>query len=114
MEEPSQIAYWAENNYSYHWRRVQWGWNWSYYRNLYTEQFYTPDQGDTYMQSMCNAAKNQGIIIFTIAMGATAHGEQEMRSCASSTGHFYATSGAELVAIFEAIAKQITDLRLTL
>lgn len=82
--------------------------------NNYTTRAYTATQADTWMQSMCNAAKARNITIFTIAMGATSHGEDEMRECASTTAHYYETEGEALQEIFENIAKQITDLRLSL
>jgi len=40
-------------------------------------------------------------------------GRTEMANCASTSNHFFATSGKELDEIFANIAKQITDLRLT-
>ena len=71
---------------------------------------------NTLMSNICKAAKDEGIIIFAVAMG---EGDDidstAMSNCASSpSGHYFETSGDELVEIFEAIADQITDLRLTL
>jgi len=110
-ETPSQRAHWANMNIMY-FNEFPLG-----YRNLsdYTYELYDADDADRYMQDICDAAKapERGIIIYGIAMGATEHGEQEMAKCASSPAHYYQTSGAELEAIFEAIAEQITDLRLT-
>lgn len=80
----------------------------------YTRTGYSATQADAWMQSMCNAAKARNITIFSIAMGATSHGEDEMRECASTTSHYFATEGEALNDIFENIAKQITDLRLSL
>lgn len=107
-DSPSEIAHWSTMNYQFFRQKRD-----NYNRN-YVYAHNTPELGDTRLRAICQAAKDRGIIVFSIAMGADSHGEQEMRNCASSTGHYYATSGAELVAIFEAIAKQITDLRLTL
>lgn len=106
---PSKIAHWAEMNYLYF-----------YYRDsgyldpsVYTYELYDEETADGWMQSVCSAAKDRGVIIYGIAMGAGSHGEDEMEQCASSPSHYYETSGAELQDIFEAIAEQITDLRLT-
>lgn len=70
--------------------------------------------GDLLTRNLCTAAKNNGIEIFAVAFEATAAGETLMADCASSPSHYFASSGGELTAIFEAIASQITDLRLTL
>ena len=111
-ETDSQIAQWAIRDlytmYDREFGRVA-----SRYYDFY-ETKYSANYGDQLMDQICTAAKAQGIIIFSIAMDAGSHGEQEMSKCASSPGHYFQTSGAELVAIFEAIADQITDLRLTL
>ncbi len=82
--------------------------------NSLTYNGYTASQADDMMQSLCNAAKAQNITIFAIAMGATSHGEDEMRDCASSSAHYFETEGAALNDIFANIAEQITDLRLSL
>ena len=75
---------------------------------------YSASQADNWMQSICGAAKAQNITVFTIAMGAGSHGEDEMRQCASTPQHYFETEGDALIDIFENIAKQITDLRLSL
>lgn len=71
-------------------------------------------QNNIWMQQICTAAKQQNMIIFTIAMGAPAGGEAQMRACASSPAHYFQTEGGALNDIFDAIARQITDLRLSL
>ena len=62
---------------------------------------------------MCTFAENAGITIFTIAMDSTEHGESQMRQCATDPAFYHETTGASLTQIFEDIAEQITDLRLT-
>ena len=81
---------------------------------LSSDLAYTADSADTLMQNMCNAAKAEDIIIFTIAMDAETHGQDEMRECASRPQFYFETEGDSLVQIFEQIADQITDLRLSL
>ncbi|MBU2359393.1 MAG: pilus assembly protein [Alphaproteobacteria bacterium] len=118
-DDPSERLYWAYHN-------VPWVTNSSagprapesrfYDRN---NKFYTDTQGAGYMDSMCDAAKNAGIIIYTISMSGDNNGPQDiagrtaMEKCASTKNHFFKTSGQELNEIFDRIAKQITDLRLT-
>lgn len=114
-DTPSEIAHW--NAYSYgDFESTHIG-GYSYYRHRrddYLYWRYTSADGNNFMDDICTAAKDAGIVIFAIAMDAPTVGEQEMSKCASSPGHYFETSGDELVAIFEAIASQITDLRLTL
>ena len=81
---------------------------------LSSDLAYTADSADTLMQNMCTAARDQGITIFTIAMAAETHGQNEMRECASLPQFYFETEGGSLVKIFEQIADQITDLRLSL
>ncbi|WP_342078660.1 pilus assembly protein TadG-related protein [Yoonia sp. SS1-5] len=77
---------------------------------------YTEDEGDRLLQNICTKAREQNIIVFTIAMDAQQHGRDEMKECASKPSelYYFETSGKELVAIFDKIAEQITDLRLNL
>ena len=68
---------------------------------------------NTLMQDICQAAKDAGIVIYTIAMEATTGGEAEMKACASSPdNHYFETSAADVANAFQRIARQITDLRL--
>jgi hypothetical protein len=54
------------------------------------------------------------VIIYAVAVEATPDGETEMGKCASSDTHFFSVTGGELETIFTEIAKQITELRLSL
>lgn len=109
-DEPSEIAHWGKYNFSYWYRRS----GASYYDFVDRNYKYDEITGDRLMNTMCNAAKAKGIIIYSIAFEATSAGETAMQRCATNVdGYYFNTSGAEIVAIFEAIAQQITDLRLT-
>ncbi len=71
-------------------------------------------EGDDLMQDVCTAAKNQGIVIFTIGVD-IAEGSNpynQMRSCASSPGDFYSVGSANLADAFDAITTTIQKLRL--
>lgn len=63
--------------------------------------------------SQCDLAKQNGIVIFTIAFDAPSGASGEMRNCASSPAHFFEVSGTGLGEAFTAIARQINQLRLT-
>lgn len=119
-DTPSEYAHWNDFNWPYYrYNHLNSGSSvnatWSYTR--YTAPGYpgfgTGTDGDVLLDNLCTAAKAQGITIFTIAFEATTHGAETMAKCASSPSHFFNSSGGELKAIFEAIAGQITELRLT-
>ena len=66
--------------------------------------------------AQCDLAKGQSprpVIVYTIAFEAPGTPEQQMRECASSPSHFFAADGNTIDDVFEAIARQITTLRLT-
>jgi len=108
-DTPSKIAHWANMNYLYFFYRDSGNLD----SNTYTYEQYTAEVANGYMQDICGAAKDRGIIIYGIAMGAGSRGEAEMSKCASSPSHYYETGAETLEDIFLAIAEQITDLRLT-
>lgn len=122
---PNHVAFWANNNLWYFVNRELGG------RSpfgLYTTQRYADDptntnqtygplggtNGDLLMQDMCTLAKNKDVIIYTIAVEAGTHGANEMAACASSPSHFFNVNGDQMDTVFEGIAKQITELRLSL
>ena len=53
------------------------------------------------------------MLIYSVAFSAPTRGQNTLRACASSTGHYFnSTSNAALNAAFQAIATNITQLRL--
>ncbi len=116
----SRIASWAYDSPSdyYHWSRYN---LWYYlYRNVSSynrSQFYwtkyTESQGDTLLDNICDAAKNKGIVIWSIGFEVDDHGADVMENCASSPSHFFRVEGIEISEAFDAIARQINQLRLT-
>lgn len=69
-------------------------------------------QGDTRLLQMCNVAKQNDIVIFTIAFQAPAGGQSVMRNCASSDAHYYDVTGLNISDAFASIARTINQLRL--
>ena len=65
--------------------------------------------------SVCNALKAQNVVVYGVAFEAPQPGIDLMEACASSPGHFFNSSGAQLVAAFRNIATHIQTgaLRLT-
>lgn len=74
---------------------------------------YTATQADNLLDKICDAAKAKGIVIWSIGFEVTDHGASVMKNCASSDSHFFRVEGVEIVNAFEAIARQINQLRLT-
>ncbi len=68
---------------------------------------------NTRTQSICNAAKDQGIIVFTIGFEAPSSGNAVLSDCASSASHFFDVDGLEITEAFSSIASSIAKLRLT-
>ena len=110
-------AYDASSEYA-HWN------NWTLFRYLYNyvhpahhNQFYytkyTPSQSDSLLDNVCDAAKDRGIVIWTIGFHVGDHGADVMENCASSPSHFFRVEGVEITSAFQAIARQINQLRLT-
>jgi len=67
---------------------------------------------DARLASVCNAAKNAGIIVFGIGFEAPVHGANTVRNCASSPSHYYDVQGLQISNAFNAIAKTIQKLKL--
>lgn len=85
--------------------------------NLQDEFFevaYSPGYADTLLQNICTAAKNQGIMIYTIGFEINDDAASEMEDCASSASHFYRVEGVSISDAFKSIARELKQLRLTL
>lgn len=65
------------------------------------------------LQQICTTAKDAGVIIFGIAFEAPSDGRTQIRTCASSTAHYYNASTVDITSTFRSIASQISHLRLT-
>lgn len=110
------IAHWAEFNMWYSVRNHMGGSYGTDILNFLTYRRFTPESGDTMLKALCDEAKKpvRNIIIYAIAVEAGSHGTTQMANCASSTGHFFDVSSDKMEETFEGIARQITELRLSL
>ena len=81
-----------------------------WYNDLF-DTTYTEEK-DIRLDAICTAAKNEGIIVFTIGFEVTDRAADVMESCASSPSHFYRVEGLEIATAFASIASNITSLRL--
>lgn len=68
---------------------------------------------DARTQAICDAAKAEGIIVFTIGFEAPSAGQSVLQNCASSASHYFDVDGLEIADAFAAIAASIRQLRLT-
>jgi len=84
----------------------------SYYWSSYYYYKYTPAEGDALLSNICDAAKAEGIVVWTIGFETNTHGSQVMEDCASSPTHFFDVDGVEISDAFSAIARQINNLKL--
>ncbi|SFI49404.1 TadE/TadG family type IV pilus assembly protein [Celeribacter neptunius] len=64
------------------------------------------------LDAICSAAKEKGILVFTIGFEAPTDAEAALKSCASSDAHYYDVDGLEIADAFSAIATKVTELRL--
>ena len=103
----SEKQRWASNNL------VRWVQNRGHSTNSYVDWHMNMNRGDNLLEDACDAAKDQGIIIWSIGFEVQDHGAEVMRRCASSDAHFFRVEGVEITEAFHAIARQINNLRLT-
>ncbi|MGJ8584864.1 MAG: pilus assembly protein TadG-related protein [Marinosulfonomonas sp.] len=68
---------------------------------------------NTRLDSICTAAKGQGIEVYTIGFETSTSSSLVMKNCASTDGHHFDVTGLNLSAAFESIARDIHQLRLT-
>ena len=68
---------------------------------------------DNRTQDICDAAKAQNVIVYTIGFEAPSRGLSVLKNCASSASHFYDVDGLEISDAFASIASSIRKLRLT-
>ncbi len=115
---PVRLSYaelWAYTSLWQNMRHNYRPWDPNAWRNWYRNMFdwVDPATKDARTQNICNAAKDQGIIVFTIGFEAPPRGESVLRDCASSINHYFDVDGLELNDAFASIASSIRKLRLT-
>ncbi|WP_127114162.1 TadE/TadG family type IV pilus assembly protein [Shimia sediminis] len=68
---------------------------------------------NTRTKNICDAAKAQDIVVFTIGFEAPSTGQAVLKDCASSVSHYFDVNGLEISDAFAAIASSIAQLKLT-
>ncbi len=77
-------------------------------------QWKTAPQMDTMLQTTCNQARDNKVMVYGIAFQAPLEGRTQIENCATNTGYYFdAGDGPKLRAAFRQIATNLTQLRLT-
>jgi len=92
------------------WMNYYQAWN-DWYYDVY--DYVDSATKDARTKAICDAAKAQDIIVFTIGFEAPWSGLQVLKDCASSPSHFFDVDGLEISDAFSSIASSIRQLRLT-
>lgn len=80
--------------------------------NSWRRQITARNQNVADFFSACDLAKGNGVVVYTIAFETNQQGQDEMRACATSPGHYFNALGLQLETAFSAIATSIRSLRL--
>ncbi len=108
-EEPGDAV---EYSFPQLWERYTLGWYDALpYMDYPASAFYDDEKNDQ-LDAICEAAKARNITIFAIGFEVTSASGAVMSDCASSPAHYFAVDGTDLSDAFNAIARQITALRL--
>lgn len=67
----------------------------------------TREQYNINTLATCNALKEAGVIVYTVAFEAPGDAQVLMQQCASSPNHYFNTSGVQLLAAFETIGTHL-------
>ena len=100
-----------ENAY-FHWYQPSYkaSYYWDYVSDAYS---YVPSNTkNTRLDEICTAAKDAGILVYTIGFEVQDADAQYMEDCATSPSHFFRVAGDEVLVAFATIARQINELAL--
>ena len=105
----SEVALWGKYNMWYYLvnnvHSDMWG-------SFYTRKYHA-NLGDSLLSNICDAAKDQGIVIWGVGFEVSNHGANVIQNCASSPSHFFRVEGVAIEDAFYSIARTINQLRLT-
>lgn len=68
---------------------------------------------DSRLADVCQAGKDNGVLVFAIAYEASSAGQAALKDCVSADAYYYDASGTTIADAFAGIASAITMLRLT-
>ncbi|MGH1413688.1 MAG: pilus assembly protein TadG-related protein [Pelagimonas sp.] len=87
--------------------------------NTYVDNYYayvaTVDgaQADNNLSTVCQSARDNGVVVYAIGVEAPQAGLNAMQDCASSQAHYFDVQGGDLNDTFSSIARSLQMLRLT-
>lgn len=85
-------------------------WN-AYYNEIYDSV--GPATKNPRTSQICQAARDAGIVVYTIGMDTYGQGDATLEECAGTTVNFFDVEATDIGVAFSAIARQINQLRLT-
>jgi len=98
-----RVAKYVYRNYNSDWNEIYYG----------PRKYVNSGTKNNRAYDICDAAKDQDIIVFTIGFEAPSSGRTVLRNCASSEAHYFDVDGLEIADAFDSIATSIRKLRLT-
>ena len=84
--------------------------------NAMVDPWKSASQMDTLLQAACASARGDGIIIYGIAFQASTAGQTQIRNCSTdgaAGSHYFNATTTDIASAFQAIASNISQLRLT-
>jgi hypothetical protein len=88
------------------------GGSWSsYYNDMYT--WVSASTKNSRTSAICAAAREAGIVVYTIGMDTYGQGDDTLEDCAGTPVNFFDVEAIEIDEAFSSIAQQINQLRLT-
>lgn len=89
--------------------------SYNYYRSpdYARETIVNSSQADARLSTICGVARSSQVLVFTIAFEAPTAGQTALLDCASSPSHYFDVEGTDIADAFDAIANEITRLKLT-
>lgn len=71
------------------------------------------NEADAVMSASCTAARNAGVVVYTIGYQTNASTSAKLEACATTAAHYYDAAGTQISTVFAAIAASIQKLKLT-
>ena len=82
------------------------------YANGYEDYIGSSDLNDQ-TEEICDTAKAAGMVIYAVAFEAPKRGKKLMSYCSTSPAHYFEVTGTQVILAFEAIGRNINQLKLT-
>jgi hypothetical protein len=73
----------------------------------------TSDEADAAMEASCTAAREKGLVVYTIGFETSPSTSAKLQACASTPAHYYDAVGIQISEVFAQIAASIQKLKLT-